>query len=430
MIKSAVIFLFLCLNTLNIKAQDPNWSVNTASYQYSMTFTSFLNSNGTTLSSTDDRVAAFVNDEIRGVANVVYVASVNKYVAYLSVYANTDNESISFKMYDSVNDVVIDVDKTQNFVIDGNVGGVFQSYSIANPALSNEAVLNSFLFSGITNESQTIVNNKINIVVPLGTAITNLVPDFSLSDGARFFVENVKQISGVTEQDFTNPMLYKIVSEDESKLLEYEVHVTLGNVNTEIPELVLLSDETSFVKQVPLIVNLKTNVAIYGLKKESISLSNAIVLSINKLDEFNYSLQIVPIQQGLFSIEIFENSVLNNENAGNLISNKLFYTYDLISPYVLSIKREKPINEITNSHTLEFTVIFNEAVENVTASVFETISNTTINVTKETDAKYKVTIAAVNNYLGVVSLNIKSINDIKDKAGNVLINSTIKITQN
>jgi hypothetical protein len=111
----------------NLQAQDPNWSFNTSDYQYSMTFTAFLNVDGTTLTSANDKVAAFVNGEIRGVANVVYVASANKYVTYLSVYANTDNETISFKIYNSSSDTVVNIDKTINFSIDENIGGIAQA---------------------------------------------------------------------------------------------------------------------------------------------------------------------------------------------------------------------------------------------------------------------------------------------------------------
>ena len=91
--------VFISFFTQSISAQDSNWSVNSVNYQYSMTFTTFLNVNGTTLTSSEDKVAAFVNGEIRGVSKVEFVASANKYVAYLIVYGNTDNETINFKIY-------------------------------------------------------------------------------------------------------------------------------------------------------------------------------------------------------------------------------------------------------------------------------------------------------------------------------------------
>ncbi|MFT4802153.1 MAG: hypothetical protein ACI93N_001930 [Flavobacteriaceae bacterium] len=428
--KNFFFFLALLLIALKVKAQDSNWSVNAADYQYNMTFTAFLSINGTTLSSSEDKVAAFVNGEVRGVANVVYVSAYNKYVAYLSVYANTNGETISFKMYDSDSDAIVASAETYNFSIDATVGGVFQSFSIANPALSNDAVLNSFSFKGITTVSETILNNRIDIVLPFGTDSTNLIAEYSISAGATFFVDFINQISGETSQNFTNAVSYKLMSENEATLIDYDVYVALEISNTDPPQLILSSDVNAFVKQAPVVINVQTNVAISGFTTEDILLSNAVVAAMNKVDELNYILQIIPIQQGLFSIEIPGNSVFNNENEGNAASNKLNYTYDLIHPYVLSIKRENPTDEITNSETLEFTVIFNEAVENVTSSVFDVISGASINLTKETAAKYIVTLTNIKNYTGIVSLNIKATNTIQDIAGNLLMNAVINVNQN
>jgi hypothetical protein len=411
-------------------AQNPNWSVNASSYQYSMTFTSFLNVNATTLSSSEDKVAAFVNGEVRGVANVVYVSAYNKYVVYLSVYANTNGETISFKMYDSNTDAIVPSVETHDFSVDGTVGGVFQSFSIANPALSNDAVLNSFSFKGITTVSETILNNRIDIVLPYGTDTTNLIAEYSISTGATFFVDYTNQISGETSQNFTNIVPYKLMSENEATLIDYDVHVTVAVSNTDPPQLILSSAVNAFVKQAPVGINVQSNVAISGFTTEDISLSNAVVSAMNKVDEFNYVLQIIPIQQGLFSIEIPENSVFNTENEGNSVSNKLNYTYDLIQPYVVAIKRKNPTDEITDSETLEFTVTFNEAVENVTSSVFDLISGASIKLTKETAAEYIVTLTNIKNYTGIVSLNIKATNTIQDIAGNLLMNAVINVHQN
>jgi hypothetical protein len=424
-------FLILCsFWSVSFLAQNPNWSVNASNYQHSMTFTTSLNTNGVTLSSSGDKVAAFVNGEVRGVANVVYEAAYNKYLAYLSVYANTNGETISFKMYDSDTGAIVTSLETHNFSIDATVGGVFQSFSIANPALSKDAVLNSFSFKGITSISETIQNNTIDIVLPFGTDSTNLIAEYSISTGAAFFVDFTNQISGGTSQNFTNTVSYKLMSENEATLIDYDVHVALEISNIDSPQLILSSNVNSFVKQAPVNVNVQTNVAISGFTTEDILLSNAVVSAMNKVDEFNYILQIIPIQQGLFSIEIPGNSVFNAENEGNSTSNKLRYTYDLIHPYVLSIKRKNPTDEITNSETLEFTVIFNEAVKNVTSSVFDLISGASINLTKETESKYIVTLTNIKNYTGIVSLNIKATNTIQDIAGNLLMNAVINVNQN
>lgn len=415
---------------VNISAQSPNWTLNTASYQYSMTFTAFLNVNGTTLTSSEDKIAAFVNDEVRGVANVVYVASADKYVAYLSVFSNTSGETVRFKIFDSTNDTVVDVAETQDFAIDGNIGGILQSYSIASPVLSNEVILNSFIFSGITNVTQTINNNIIDIVLPSSTDVSNLVAEYSISNGASFFVENTKQVSGTTAQNFTNPVIYRLLSENEAVLLEYEVKVTLENAGIDSPEIVLKSDISSFVKQAPVSINMEINVAILDFVTADILLTNAVVSSIKKENDLFYILEIVPIQQGEFSIEIPENVVLNANNEGNALSNKLIFMYDLVPPYLMSIKRKSATEEITDNDSLEFIVIFSEDVENVFSTHFKSVPFATFSVEKESDSRYLVTVSNIESFIGVVSLNLKPINEIQDKAGNLLLNSIINVHQN
>jgi hypothetical protein len=430
MMKKYLLFFLISFCAIKMQSQDPNWSVNAANYQYSMTFTAFLNLDGNTLTDTNDKVAAFVKGKTRGVANIEYVANADKYLVYLSVYANTSNEIISFKIYNNTNETVIDISKTQNFIIDGNVGGIFQTYSIASPALSKETVLNSFNFLGITEISQTIENNKIDIVLPKNSDITNLIAEFSLSEGAHFFTNNKKQVTGVSTQDFTNSILYKILSEDESEVVEYQVNVTKENTSSNPPEIILSSNATEFIKSAPVTIQMQTNEAIQDFSTDAILVTNAIVSAIRENDALNYTLEIVPIEQGVFSIEFPENTVLNNQNEGNIASNKLSFTYDLVSPYLVSIKRKSPINEITSNNTLEFTVAFNEAVSNVFANSFTSVSGATISLLKERDSKYIVTLKNIDNYIGAVSLNIKITNTIQDKAGNLLLNSVFNTQQN
>lgn len=423
--------LVLCIfYFLSLSAQDPNWSLDTSKYQYSMTFTAFVNVNGKTLSSVEDKVGAFVNGEIRGVASVEYLSSINKYIVFLSVYANTNGETINFKIFDSTTQNVFDISTTKNFLIDGNVGGGFQSYSIANPVLNSNAILNSFSFSGITAVSQNINNNSVDIVLPANTNLTNLAPTYNISDGATFFVNGFQQVSGVSNQDFTNEITYKLLSANQENLVSYQVKVSLEIPSTPKPELLLESASNTLVKQAPVIVKMQTNVAIFGFTTQDFLLTNAVVSSINKVNDFNYSFQIIPIQQGYFSVEIPANVVFNNDSKGNLASNKLSFTYDLVRPYVTSIKRKTPVNEITDTDTLVFTVTFSEPVNNVFSTDFKSFANAIINIAKETDAIYTITILNEVNFVGAVSLNIKSTNSIQDKSGNQLINTVINVHQN
>ena len=223
MIKS--IFILFLLFTASVYSQSPDWSVNASSYQYNMTFTVFLNVDGTMLTNVNDKVGAFVNGENRGEATVVYNSNAKKYVAYLSVVANTVGETVNFKVYDSTNNAIVAVVKTEVFEINKNIGGAFQSYSIAKPALSSQAVINSFSFDGVTLESNSIVNNTILLEVASEVDITSLTPIFITESNSKVYLNKVLQVSGNNTLDFTNDVVFEGLSEDESQKTSYTVNV-------------------------------------------------------------------------------------------------------------------------------------------------------------------------------------------------------------
>lgn len=408
--------------------QDPNWSVNPNDYQYNMSFTAFLNVNGNTLSASNDKVAAFINDEVRGVANVVFIPNSNKYVVYLSVFANTNGETISFKIYDSTNDNVVNVITSEIFKIDGDIGTVFQSFSIANPTLNNQADLSSFEFVGITEKSVSITGNKVDILVPQNTNISNLVANFMLSNGANLFLNRVKQTSGSSVQDYSNPIIFEVLSQNESVLKEYEVQV-------EIEKVVLPSDLTvnlsstssSLVKHHPVEIQVQTSEPITELARDDFLTVNGVIHSIISINSTTYIVQCYAIEQGLFSIEIPKNKLISDtNNKNNVASNKLSFSYDNVAPYLSQIQRKTPNQEITNNDSVTFTVIFSEAVENVMATDFESVTNAIISLQKITDTSYNISVKNINNYNGTVSVSLKNTNSIRDKAGNLLRKSFLK----
>lgn len=424
MIKTWLTFwLFACIGICN--AQNPNWSVNENEYQYSMTITAFLNINGTTLSNPNDKVAAFINNEVRGVANVVYNANGDKYVAYLTVFSNNNNETISFKIYDSTADEVIDIDTTINFQIDGNIGSTFQSLSLANPPLSDEARLTSFSFDGITANSIEILENSVNIELPLNTDVNNLVANFTTSNNATVFVDKVEQISGVTSKSYTSPITFLVLSEDESVAKEYEIKVSVATTIYDI-DITLYTPKTGIINNNVIPVNVQTSSELTSLKREDFVSNHAIAQTITKINENNYSVIFLVFSQTDFSIEIPFNQVQNSEGKRNNRSNKLSFSFDNIKPYIQLIRRKTPTTEVTNANSVSFTITFSEAVINVSPDDFETITNANLIITQENSKTYTVTISNIENYNGSVSVSLKPTNDIVDFAGNELRTSTLK----
>ncbi len=208
------------------RGQAPNWVVSASDYQYSMTVTAFLTINGAPLLEATDKAAAFVDGEIRGVASITYAASADRYLAYITIYANTENEMVSFKLYDSSNNALVDVAAQLVFKIDKQIGTVFRAFSLASPALSNEAVIKNFFFTGVDSVSTVITVDMVDVVLEYDEDLTNLMPEFVISNEARMYLDRVLQESGAEVMDFSDTVLYSVLSQDESVYNTYQVVIS------------------------------------------------------------------------------------------------------------------------------------------------------------------------------------------------------------
>ncbi|MGD0576793.1 MAG: DUF5018 domain-containing protein [Candidatus Staskawiczbacteria bacterium] len=95
--------------------------------------------------------------------------------------------------------------------------------SAANAQVSAK-LINSFVFSGLAPEVDGIIDNTnhtVNLIVPAGTEVTNLVPNISVSDGA-----NVSPASDAP-QNFTKPVAYTVTAKDGSTQ-SYKVTVIIA----------------------------------------------------------------------------------------------------------------------------------------------------------------------------------------------------------
>lgn len=218
-------FLIALVPLCSLFAQVPNWSVKENDYQYTMTFVAKLNVDGRQLVAANDRVGAFVGETCRGISGINYIANHNSYYAYLTLFSNNQNEEIYFKLYDSTTNKVTTVSKKVSFEANEHKGNLFQSYSIAEPALNNKADIVTFAFKDISSVATLINQNSIVIRLYENTSITNLNPVFSLSKGAQLFKNRVIQNSGTIPTDFSATVIYEVLSEDESILKTYSVEV-------------------------------------------------------------------------------------------------------------------------------------------------------------------------------------------------------------
>jgi len=224
--KIAISIALVLISFQTLFAQIPAWAVNENEYQYTMTFIAKLNVEGRQLINPNDRVAAFVGNVCRGVSGITYVASKKNYYAYLTVFSNTQGENITFKLFDSANNKTTTLSKPIVFMINEHKGNLFQSYSIAEPALNNMAEILSFNFMNISTLSSIISNGIVKVNISESYPLTNLNPVFTLSKGASLFENRILQKSGEVNKNFSSAITYEVLSEDESTLSNYKINVS------------------------------------------------------------------------------------------------------------------------------------------------------------------------------------------------------------
>ncbi|HXR81163.1 MAG TPA: hypothetical protein VN763_09610, partial [Saprospiraceae bacterium] len=112
-------------------ATPVSWAFNPDAYQYSMTVVAqfSLNSGNSNLSTdTRDLVGAFVNGQIRGITNIVYIPQLDVYRAFLTVYSNNQGgggaETVSFRYWRALSGVEYSALETTLFTLDNAVGTV------------------------------------------------------------------------------------------------------------------------------------------------------------------------------------------------------------------------------------------------------------------------------------------------------------------
>jgi hypothetical protein len=223
--KIALCFILLNLSFPTLFAQAPAWTVNENAYQYTMTFVAKLNVDGKQLIGANDKVAAFVGTTCRGTSGITYVAGEANYYAYITVFSNVQGEAAYFKLYDSATDKITVVSKQITFAVNEHRGNLFQSYSIAEPALNDKADILSFNFMDTKVLSSAISSGKVSIGLYDSYDVMALKPVFTLSKGAKLFKNRILQKSEEITDNFSSAITYEVLSEDESSLSSYIVNV-------------------------------------------------------------------------------------------------------------------------------------------------------------------------------------------------------------
>jgi len=226
------ILSIVCLLQIQQLTAQPAWTVNSSNFQYSMSAIGVIKINSVESTDSTDLVAAFVNGECRGVTHPQLINALKRYFAFLLIYSNTSTgETVSYKVWKASNNTTFNITYTNIFNSLSSIGTSSNPVVWAFPALNTGTDINTFSFAQQTGNSViNSANHTISVFVPQTVALTNLVATFTLSTNANAFIGTTPEMSGTTANDFTNPIVYKVVAEDGTTTKNWTISVSLSSV--------------------------------------------------------------------------------------------------------------------------------------------------------------------------------------------------------
>jgi hypothetical protein len=102
-----------------------HWSVTPQNFEFSMNAIAVVvNENTHNLLKDGDEVAAFVDNEVRGVGKAMYVATLDSYFIFMTMYANKEGELVTFKYYSNQEAKEYNIIQNKGFTINAVWGKI------------------------------------------------------------------------------------------------------------------------------------------------------------------------------------------------------------------------------------------------------------------------------------------------------------------
>ena len=210
----------ILLVNLSVVGKVPTWTVTPANFQYSMNIFGQMKIDNVIATNPGNKIAAFSNGIICGVANLQYVPTYDRYEVFLNVYSNSiTGDTIQFNLYDASSGLTF-VNVTPSIVfVQNDVDG-----TVTNPitfAANTEIALQIPLNSGWTWASFPLQTTKMQNSNSLMQSVAATSGDVVLSssgfdqyDASLGWLGNISQGGG-----YYNNQSYKINTVNADTLL-------------------------------------------------------------------------------------------------------------------------------------------------------------------------------------------------------------------
>jgi hypothetical protein len=125
------------------------WTVDPSLFESNATLIGMMQANNANITHAAMEIGAFSNNEIRGAAQAIYIEPLEAYLFFLTYFANSNGDLMSFKLFDGNTGYVHNLNETLFFSADNHSG------SIQSPM--------PFTYDGISQTEQPLLLNNLEI---------------------------------------------------------------------------------------------------------------------------------------------------------------------------------------------------------------------------------------------------------------------------
>lgn len=155
-----------------------NWELDPSQYEYTMNVIAYVVDNeDRILLKENDEIGLFVNDELRGNGRTIYIPAIDKYILFVTAYANKNGEQIHLKYYSAAQDKVFDIKEKMTFNVNDIIG------AIDSPALLH-------LAENVSSTSEDLLDEKLKVYPNPFSSTVNIDWQGGLSDKTEIKVTN------------------------------------------------------------------------------------------------------------------------------------------------------------------------------------------------------------------------------------------------
>ena len=121
--------------------EQPDWKLNIASYEYTMSLTGLVMFDRASMSDTASIIGAFSDGICRGLTKLTYIPEIDQYLAFLMIYAGTaEGDTIRFQVFDPQIGQAREVGESLVFANDAIMGNVSEPMILTAQGIGDELI--------------------------------------------------------------------------------------------------------------------------------------------------------------------------------------------------------------------------------------------------------------------------------------------------